>query len=489
MFRNYDHLGFNNPYYFNNTDGFVIAEKFHEILGKYGEKRIIDPVAVIELLTNGYIFGDRSIIQGINKTPWLARPNSTLNKWEFATVAKHGELDINEEEIADYLFDKICNEILSYTEKKRTIGILLSGGMDSRIVAGTLDFLIKTGRLKNIDVTALTWGNEESRDVNYGKEIAFRLNWKWKHYSITENNLLNNIYETALRGCEYSPINLHAIPQIKNDNELDVILAGTYGDSIGRGEYSRKKYKNLTPINRDIENIMGLVNNLIYEEYKDHVAEDIIRYHDLFPEKLSYMQYELDYQQHYLRRMLNACMGVLSEKIEVCQVFTHPYIYNYVFPIGHQRRNDLVYKFLLQKFRTTLDDIPWARTGLPFGQSRGKPDNLSKETVSYIRLIKNGIYDYILEQINSYEIRNIGIFDNKSVNRLTYFIKYLPTNTLYYFDKLVWLSSVAEMIKIYNIQGLSYSIFRKKNKVKSSSMRLYEYIMNLAKIKLYWLLK
>jgi len=489
MFRKFDHLGFNNPYYFDNTDDFVIAEKFHEILRKHGEKIIIDPVAVIEVLNNGYIFGDRSIIQGINKTPWMARPNALLNKWEFAIVSKHDEHDLCEEEIADNLFAKICEEVLYYIGAKRKIGILLSGGMDSRIIAGVMDYLSKTGSLNCVEVTALTWGNEGSRDVAYAKEIASRLNWKWKQYSVTQKDLFNNIYETAIRGCEYSPINLHAIPQIRDDNELDVILAGSYGDSIGRGEYSRKKFRNLTPITRDISNIMGIVENSVFEKYKKFIDGDIIKYHDLFPERFPFMQYELDYQIHYMRKMLNSCMGVMNEKNELCQVFTHPDVYNYIFSIKHTRRNDLVYKFVLQKFKTKLDDIPWARTGLPFGQTHGKPDNLLKDNVSYTKLIKNEIYDYILEQINSKEFKSIGLFDNKSLSRLTKFLKCLPSDILYYYDKLIWLSSMAEMIKIYGVHGIREEAYQKKNNSKSFLNSFYEYTRNNAKIKLYWLMK
>ena len=42
--------------------------------------------------------------------------------------------------------------------------------MDSRMVAGAIDYLIKTKRLQDVKVTGLTWGNEGSRDVVYAKE-------------------------------------------------------------------------------------------------------------------------------------------------------------------------------------------------------------------------------------------------------------------------------------------------------------------------------
>ena len=48
-----------------------------------------------------------------------------------------------------------------------------------------------------------------------------------------------------------------------------------------------------------------------------------------FPEKEPYIQNELDYQLHYMRRMLNSCMDLLTEHCDFYQVFTHPDVYGY----------------------------------------------------------------------------------------------------------------------------------------------------------------
>lgn len=456
MFQHYTHLGFNNPYYFSNNETFVIKQNLSDILDEYEGERRIDPIAVIELLNKNYIFADRTLIQGIQRTPWLARPNESLNEWEYYSVPKHNLLDIKEEEIAKTLFQKICFEIQLCIGEKKKIGVLLSGGMDSRMVAGTLDYLMKTNKLENIEVTALTWGNEGTRDVVYAKEIATRLNWNWKHYTVTAKDLLNNIKETALHGCEYSPIHLHAIPQIRDDNNLDIILAGSYGDSVGRAEYSGKKLRFIKPILQEISTLGGIIQQTVFTNSIKYIENDIYRYQIQFPEKEPYMQYELDYQLHYMRRMLNPCMELLTGKMDFYQVFTHPDVFGYIWSINPERRNDLVYKYMLQEFITKLDDIPWARTGFPFGQETGTPDLYLKDHHSYGSIIRKEIFHEIETLILSDNIKHLKIFNQRAIRTLLKFIKFFPSDDLIFYDKIIWLASLAEMTRIYNIQGLDF---------------------------------
>lgn len=484
MFQYCNHLGFNNPYFFSDKGIFTINNCLSELLTDYDGERYIDPVSIIELLNRGYMFADRTMIQGIQRTPWLAKPNENMTSWEFYEAPRHDLLNVKENIIAKELFQKICSEIQLYIGNKKEIGILLSGGMDSRIVAGALDSLIKTGKLKDINVTCLTWGNEGTRDVVYAKEIAARLNWNWKHYKVTAEDLLRNIRETAIHGCEYSPVHLHAIPQIRDDNNLDIILAGSYGDSIGRAEYSKKKVKNVRPLLKRITNVAGLVFPAIYNHSMCYIEEDVEKYHLQFPEKEKYMQNELDYQLHYMRRMLNPCMELLSEKMEFFQVFTHPDVYGYMWSIDPERRNDLVYKNMLNEFSTKLDDIPWSRTGLPFGQETGIPDSFLKEHHSYIKILQNEMFDDMARLVLSDEIKKLGAFDPQNLKYFVRLLKNSSSNSLLYLEKMLWLASLAEMVKMYKINGVDRSKYSENPSHKSRVLISAEFLLNLSKIKI-----
>jgi len=454
MFEKYNHLGFNSPYYFIKEGKFVIHKTFPEIIQNYPNKKEIDPVAVIELLNNNFILSDRTLLKGIYLTPWMAKPNDSNDKWMFDKLPKHGQLNIPEKEIAEILFQKICDEIKQYIGNKKRVGILLSGGMDSRMVAGALDYLIKNNNLPGIKVTALTWGNDNTRDVVYAKEIASRLGWKWKQYKVTAQKLWDNIHETAINGCNYSPIDLHGIPQIRNDNkDIEVILAGSYGDSIGRAEYFGWKLENAPNINNKFKNLAHLVLDRIFEENASLISNDIELYHNLFPTQNNTAKKEYDLQLHYMRKMLNPCLSLLdNENTEFYQVFTSPDVYGFMWGISLKQRSDNVYKHMLKLFKTSLEDIPWARTGLLYGERNGTPDKYMKDHHSYVSLIRDELLDKIDTTINSSNLFELNIFNKKSVNQLINLEKKQNTNNLLFLDKLSWLTAVAVMIDKYGIE-------------------------------------
>ena len=211
------------------------------------------------------------------------------------------------------------------------------------------------------------------------------------------------------------------------------------------------------------------------------IVSDIERYHDQFPEKMAYMQNELDYQLHYMRRCLNPCMELLTIKSEFCQIFTHPDVYGYIWSINPKRRNDSIYKYMLEEFITKLSDIPWARTGLPYGQEDGKPDYYKKDNHSYVKIIRNEIFDEIFALIMSKEIKQLGVVNQRNIKVLIKLIMYLPRKDLYYLDKLVWLASLAEMCKMYNIKGLEADSWRTSIFDKGIISISFEYVFYMIK--------
>lgn len=450
LFAYSDNLGFNNPYYFKKEGRLQIQSKLANVLALFDAEKTIDSVAAVEVLNTNHPLADRTVIQNIYKTPWLASPNADFRDWKYASLPKHGHITDDPKIIAKKFFDLLCEEIFDYTRDKKTIGLLLSGGMDSRMVAGALDFLIKTKQI-DVEVTGLTWGNPNTRDVIYAEKIATLLGWKWKHYTVTASDLLDNIYETGLRGCEYSPIHLHAIPQIRRTTNFDVILAGSYGDSIGRAEYGGVHVTQLKPLNENITNVANLFREEIFQDALPQIQKDIDQYHQLFPADELYMQNEYDYQLHYMRRQLNPCMEILNEDSDFFQVFTSPKTFRFMWEISPSLRNNDLYKHMLTFFFTDLSHIPWARTGLKYGATEGKPDKFSNRHHSYVEIMNFEILDKMKELALSDEIKQVGIFNYESIEELFRLTKRYPINSFYYTEKLAWISSLAVMIKEYNI--------------------------------------
>ncbi|MDY7394089.1 asparagine synthase-related protein [Aureibaculum sp. 2210JD6-5] len=452
LFKFYNHLGFFNPFFINSKEGFKINHNFSETLKSKNDGIEIDYVAIIEILTKGYALADRTIIKGISKSPWMAKPNLDITEWEYFDSPKHDEKLIDIKQVSLTFLELLKTEILNYIGNKKSIGILLTGGMDSRIIAGVLDILIKNKELVGIKVIAYTWGNLNSRDVVYAERIAKLFNWGWKHIPVSSEDLLNNLKETAVRGCEYSPTHLHAMLQIRKEKGIDCILAGSFGDSIGRGEYSGKTLYFLKDLRDGINNRHGIFKYNIIKNHKKEINQDILQYWEKFPQNTKYQQIEQDNQIHYMRRMLNPCLSVINEKIPLYQVFSDPEVFGYIWSLHPKLRNNNIYMELLSLFKTDLTHIPWARTGLLFDETQGSPDSFDKIHHSYSKYLYEDLNEYIKTLVLSKNIEDLNIFNMKALEDIFKYMK----SSWYYRDsnleeKLIWLASLSLFIDMYAI--------------------------------------
>ena len=469
LFKYYNYLGFFNPFYIDTKDKYVFERNFSNIVNDFKElddaSLKIDNIAIIDILTKDYILGDRTLVKGISKTPWMAKPKKESTQWNYYKELKFDTKEFDQDKIVNQFFHLLKEEMVNFIGDKKNIGILLSGGMDSRIVAGVLDSLIKNNEISGVKVKAFTWGNKNSRDVVYAKRIANRLGWTLKHFEVTAKDLLTNITETAKRGCEYAPTNLHAMIQVRNEKRIDCILAGSFGDSIGRGEYSGKKILQLDDLRNNINNRFGFFKKGVLKKYYDSIDQNIESYWKIFPQKEKNQQIEQDYQIHYWRRMLNPCMSVINEKIPLYQSFTSPELVKFIWSLSPLLRNNDIYKELLQLFPTDLSDVPWARTGLKYGESGGIPDEYDKNHHSYSKFINEDIFDQIKILVLSKNISQLDIFNMKALEntfkimKTSHYIRDLRVE-----NKLIWIASLSVFIDLYEVD-LMESKIKKKNKL------------------------
>lgn len=456
LFTYHDRLGFITPHYTYVDQHFRVESDFANTISQLQGPRQIDVNAIIQVISRYHCFADRTLVQGIYRTPWMAHPNSTNTEWEYANIPPHGNTLMPEEEAAKILFAKLQSEILEYCEGRSTVGVLLSGGMDSRIVAGILDHLLKT-KQTSVRVIAITWGIEQTRDVLYAQLIAKRLGWEWVHHPISAETLANNIDECAQRGCEYSPVHLHAMPNVREMKGLDCILAASFGDSVGRAEYSGRHITKLIPFEHYTLNWFKLLHSDVYTAASADIAEDVNRYRRLFPRKLPSEQHEIDQQSHYMRRKLNHCMAVIHEKIPLFQVFTRPDVFGFMWSLSPEVRNDSIYAHLLELFSTKLSDIPWARDGKLYLSGSDKTiDAYPSANHRYGEWIRGDLYPIIRNKVLSGNLQRLQIFNMQAIESALALNRNLSRQTgATKLDELsVWLAALADFVDLYAIQGV-----------------------------------
>jgi hypothetical protein len=450
MFKNYDSLGFHTRYYRNNVNDIELYKTFKD--AKSIEKEAnIDVVSIIEFINRFYFFGDRTIVDDIYQTPWLSRIED--GTWK-SSLLSNTKTEIKSEKM--FMRKFLClieNEIKSYIGESKNVGILLSGGMDSRIVAAIVNKLNIEHKM-SINVTALTWGIDNSRDVIYSKKIADMYDWKFIHHEITPETLYRNISITAENGCEYSPVHLHNMHEVSNQENIDLILAGSFGDSIGRAEYSGKHASELKSIGGNIQNKFQLLNNRLYSKYFKFIDGDLNMYYDKYPEHTKQSQFELERQIHYMRKELNSCMSIIDNKIPLYQVFTSPETYNVVFNTDYKYRTDNLYYLLLEHVDKELLTIPWARTGKPYlYEGDYQVDNYAKNYHNYGKWIKEDLSKEIEKKILNGNLESLNIFNISAIKNMMKYNKKYGTNSLNRADELlIWLASLSDMLEIYTIE-------------------------------------
>jgi asparagine synthase (glutamine-hydrolysing) len=448
LFKYAHHLGFNNPYYLKDKQKFIFDTKFESIISKTASTITLNPKALLSFFNKFYFLADNSIVNEVNRSPWMGVPNKDKTDWNFYNLPQHQNKIKKEESVADVLFELLCEEIVEYVGQVKSVGILLSGGMDSRIVVGCLHHLMQQKRIDLNRVVAYTWGNTDSRDYIYAKRLAHNLDWEFKSYQIGAEEMWNNFMISGIRGCEFSGLHLHAMQQIAETNDVEVMLAGSYGDSVGRAEYFGIKVDKIIAISQKINNKAGLLKPNVFKASKALLLEDINKYHTTFKKEKAYQENEIDKQLHYMRRMLNPCMEVINDKTPLFQIFTSPKVFAYMWSLDVSVRNDKVYYYMLKKFPKEISEVPWARTGKRFMHNEDVPDQHKKKHHNYTDIVQFELYDKILTYVveNKDYLSYINIDAFKMIMKE---IKRFPKNNFDYLELACWIVSYTKFAKTY----------------------------------------
>ena len=411
--------------------------------------KCFSPLLTAEVMP--FLIGNRTLIQGVSKAPWVSEYKSN-NIWHPHYLPPHGNLRPERSSFTTKLKNALLAEARTYIQNKNNIGILLSGGMDSRVLAGVIRE-IQLKERPEINVICLTWGSSSSRDVVYAQRIAKQFGWESIHYPLTPETLLRNIKFAAIHGAEFSAFHLHTMEDVANTPNLDAIIAGSYGDSVGRAEFSGTHVTNLKPILPKILDQYGILNISSVRTAKVELKKDVIDSSHLLQSTSTLRQREIEQEMHYMRRMLQACMQTIAIRTPVYQLFTDPNVFGLMWGLDPEVRNNDWYTLLLQELPGELLSIPWARNGkLYHRQDKPALDNLPKSYHQYGKWFRNDIKQEVLNRLNSNVIRDLSIFNDNGLEHLIKNWQKATTTGINSFDESVaWLCSLHDMILIYGI--------------------------------------
>jgi len=398
-------------YNLNNGDW---TTSYEELINR-SDKLTIDIPAIMAELSFGQVSQNRTLFQEIKRLPWLSKVNED-GKVVLEEIPKHGFYTGDNDILAKLLLERLSNEARSVVKLYSKIYILLTGGLDSRTIAGVFKRLYDNGEIKTKPI-CLTWGQENSRDVVYAREMANSLNFEWQHIPLNAETVLENVKKCGeYLGLIHSPEMLHSMLWFKNIPKDSIVVAGSFGDSIGRAVFAGLHLLQLTK--KTPSNTYNLLSESVFERSKPVLINDLNEIHSRGgKDTLNYMQCEYWMQGYRMRNGLCHALSVINKYARVYQMFTSPEVYSFMWSLHPARRDDDIYITLLKNYFPQLARIPWARTNKPIlGNYSDK--TLKYHYHDYTKWSQGVLYNEIKTLVDPEWFASKQIFNPASIEKL-----------------------------------------------------------------------
>ena len=235
-----DRYGFCKLFYWVNQQRILFASEYKAIIWHQDFPKKIDQQGLADFMTLGYSTGDRTFFENIKLLPpasvatFKRDGNLSIKKyWDYSFYSDDDPLWL-EEDYVDQFAEILTKATQRQIDHNKSIALPLSGGLDSRTLAGILDSLHFKGEVK-----AFSYGNQYACDVAYGRKIAKNLGYEHSYIPIESTYLRDNAekFVWLLEGT-VNCLNAHMLltyPFI-SENSLDSVMTGFFGDiSCGSG--------------------------------------------------------------------------------------------------------------------------------------------------------------------------------------------------------------------------------------------------------------
>ena len=359
-----DRLGFRPLYYTETKEWFAYAPEVKALLAILNTLPDLDEVALRQFFGFGHMLGERTWWRGIELMPpasvWrISRSGPHRHQyWSFDNI-RHDpqpEPEVLEE------FGRLWTQAVSQRSKQGTSPILLSGGLDSRLVLAELH---EQGK----KLVAITFGSEDCPDMQIARGCAkiaqvphrsLVLNrdnwWEGRENAIWQTDgLVNSMHlhaviarEDILRSNSYSPMNMAG----------DLLFGGSYLTYFGLLKWPSRP-----------EDLLGLnyLGNPFFER-EEVVAASI-------DDALSYIRgprsdcYFLS--QRVRRFTLNGPLAIAPYCEMVYPSMSMPLLELFLGGLTNAQRAGAKFytRFLVSRYPKFFRGVPWQKTGRALAES------------------------------------------------------------------------------------------------------------------------
>ena len=265
-----DPYGVRPLYYLYNSDYFLSIEnsniKHNNIIGFASELKQLTEFC--NSVNNNENENNILLVKQLEGGQYIELEN-TGSKWSFCNKIRYNSFKLinigetNYDKILDTIHDLFCDSVKKRVETSdRPIACLLSGGLDSSIVASLVS------RYYSNQLETYSIGLEGSEDLKYARIVAEYLNTKHTEIIVSEDDFFNQIPEVIMMIESYDTTTVRAsvgnylVSKFINENsEAKVIFNGDGSDELMGGYLYFSKADNHLEFDRECKR---LLNNIYY---------------------------------------------------------------------------------------------------------------------------------------------------------------------------------------------------------------------------------
>ncbi|WP_316783583.1 asparagine synthase (glutamine-hydrolyzing) [Pedobacter frigiditerrae] len=237
-----DEIGGKPIYYYKEKGFYAFASEIRALISYPSIKKEINKNAIPTFFRYGYFIGEETIYNNIYK----------LKKGTLTTIDIHSgngydtpltrkqlipsisESNHTEEQILDHVEDLLTESILKRNVADVSIGVLLSGGFDSAIVAA----ILQKNQTKRIKTYTVSYKNEKLDEALQARKVAEHLKTNHKEFyldKVDAINMANNLPEVFDEPIGDSSAILLLFIANKVKDEVKVLLGSEGGDELFGG--------------------------------------------------------------------------------------------------------------------------------------------------------------------------------------------------------------------------------------------------------------
>lgn len=228
-----DHLGLYPLYYAQTQEGLIFSSGVRALLANPDLPRDVDPAAIVQLLTFDHMLDDHTILSAVKLMPqasvlcWTDGRLALKKYWfpKYAEIFQLRSEDSYVEELRCLMGDALRRQMGGELKK----GVLLSGGVDSRVILGYLSRLMPPQ-----EIETLTFGAPGSDDVRAARETAEAIGTRHHFFELRSDWLLDHADEAVrITDGNANICNLHAYPGAEQEARIaPIIFKGFMGDAM-----------------------------------------------------------------------------------------------------------------------------------------------------------------------------------------------------------------------------------------------------------------